>query len=112
MITGSSHLSSNLRYIQFPANELECKILAEACQPATFGLEDKDVLDESYRKARKMDRAHFSIALEGAPGVSLEKAAKQLLVPIDPDDSMKREVEYELYKLNVYGKSFSLRLCD
>lgn len=29
--------------------------LAEACDPAAFGLDKQNVLDESYRKAGKLD---------------------------------------------------------
>lgn len=34
--------------------------LVDACQPATFGFGGKDVLDESYRKATKLDASAFS----------------------------------------------------
>ena len=34
--------------------------LVAACQPATFGLDGKDVLDEDYRKAGKLDKADFA----------------------------------------------------
>ena len=30
------------------------------CQPATFGAQEQDVLNESYRKAWKMDMDNFS----------------------------------------------------
>lgn len=33
--------------------------LIEACEPATFGRSQQDVLDESYRKAGKLDPADF-----------------------------------------------------
>ena len=41
-------------------NQLEH--LAQACQPATssFGVRQQDVLDESHRKAGKMDAVDFS----------------------------------------------------
>ena len=34
--------------------------LMHECQPASFGYKGEDVLDESYRKATKMDRSAFS----------------------------------------------------
>ena len=42
--------------------ETALKLLSDACDPATFGLDDKDVLYESYRKAGKLDADNFSIA--------------------------------------------------
>ena len=34
--------------------------LLKACVPATFGLDGEDILDETYRKAGKLDRSQFS----------------------------------------------------
>jgi hypothetical protein len=34
--------------------------LVEYCQPATFGLESKDVLNEKIRKAGKLEASQFS----------------------------------------------------
>jgi len=87
--------------IQFPAGEEECKALAAACQAATFGRNNEDVLDESYRKAGKMDRSQFAMALDGSAAVSLEKAAKELLTVTT--DQLAEDIDVELYKLNVYG---------
>lgn len=39
------------------AAESELANLSASCEPATFGVDQKDVLDESYRKARKLDVA-------------------------------------------------------
>jgi len=33
--------------------------LSEACDPATFGRNDEDVVDETYRKAGKIDTPNF-----------------------------------------------------
>lgn len=35
--------------------------LVRSCSPVTFGREDKDILDESYRRAGKLDRSQFSV---------------------------------------------------
>jgi hypothetical protein len=35
--------------------------LLRSCASATFGRKDKDILDESYRKAGKLDRSQFSV---------------------------------------------------
>lgn len=90
-----------LSFVQFPADSSSCGALAAACQPATFGVEHEDVLDETYRKAGKMDRGEFSISFESALGVFLEQAAKQLLGI--SKEGVHEEVFVELYKLNVYG---------
>ena len=34
--------------------------LAQACDVATFGLDNQDVLDETYRKAGKLDTQYFA----------------------------------------------------
>ena len=34
--------------------------LAQACDVATFGLNNQDVLDETYRKAGKLDTQYFA----------------------------------------------------
>lgn len=34
--------------------------VSNACQPATFGLNNRDVLDEAYRKAGKLDAGRFA----------------------------------------------------
>lgn len=87
--------------VQFPATEEDCKSLSSACQVATFGVDNEDVLDTNYRKAGKMDRSQFSISFDGAMGVSIEQAAKKLLQP--SNEGMVEDVVVELYKLNVYG---------
>lgn len=38
--------------------------LAEACDAATFGVNQKDVLDETYRKAGKLDTAYFAMKFD------------------------------------------------
>ncbi|KAJ7738026.1 hypothetical protein B0H14DRAFT_3516169 [Mycena olivaceomarginata] len=42
------------------AKEEDLVALASACDRATFGMDQKDVLDECYRKAGKMDLAKFA----------------------------------------------------
>ncbi|KAJ7211620.1 hypothetical protein GGX14DRAFT_623193 [Mycena pura] len=90
------------RFIEFgKAPETQLLELAAACQPATFGVDQKDVLDETYRKAVKMDNDKFS--------ASLDIAASGILKAISPDllDGQKggdeKALRAELYKLNVYG---------
>lgn len=40
--------------------EAQFKALAEACSPASFGRNKEDIVDESYRKAGKMDPVDFA----------------------------------------------------
>jgi hypothetical protein len=35
--------------------------LLQSCAPATFGCKGKDILDEAYRKAGKLDRSQFAV---------------------------------------------------
>jgi hypothetical protein len=65
---------------------------------------DRDVLDETYRKAGKMDRTHFA--------ARLEEEVPRILNAIRPvlftDGEEKTNIRAELYKLNVYGLFFLL----
>ncbi|KAK3333222.1 hypothetical protein B0T19DRAFT_439999 [Cercophora scortea] len=68
--------------------------------PATFGLGGKDVYDEKYRKAVKMDPAQFSTNFSPYE-VGIVDTITQILLP-SLDHGAKRVVRAELYKLNVY----------
>ncbi|KAG5637333.1 hypothetical protein H0H81_004979 [Sphagnurus paluster] len=82
------------------ASAEKLQALADACDPATFGLDQRDVLDESYRKAGKMDSANFSMKLNIKKLRIIDYVHEQLL---DGTNEGKR-IRYELYKMNVYGK--------
>ncbi|PIL33280.1 hypothetical protein GSI_04730 [Ganoderma sinense ZZ0214-1] len=74
--------------------------LANACEQARFGRGEETVLDETYRKAGKMDTDDFMTGLDiEATGL---RDAVQLGLLSDKDE--KRGVRAELYKLNVYGE--------
>jgi hypothetical protein len=78
------------------------EVLTAACQPATFGRNNEDVLDESYRKASKLDITQFatSFNLQSTPiprVVETDFLAETL--------SVTETIKYELYKLNIYGQS-------
>ena len=48
--------------VRFPLtsdDQVRIRELVKACQPASFGLGGKEVLDQSYRKAGKLDRSEF-----------------------------------------------------
>lgn len=65
------------------------------CAPATFGLGNKDVLDESYRKAGKMAASRFSVDF-GPYENGIMHAVTQALV-----HKTHRGLRAELYSLNV-----------
>jgi hypothetical protein len=75
--------------------------LSKACDPATFGVDQKDVLDESYRKAGKLDTAHFAQKFSLGRSGLINAINSDLLEGHDEN----KMIEAELYKLNVYGKS-------
>ncbi|KAF9523158.1 hypothetical protein CPB83DRAFT_863407 [Crepidotus variabilis] len=74
--------------------------LSNACQPATFGLGSQDVLDDTYRKAGKMDTSDFATLFSPTTNGIAESIKNELFVT-DPDSG--RDLKVELYKLNVYG---------
>lgn len=82
------------------ASSAQIQELTDACDVATFGVNQKDVLDESYRKAVKMDNSDFAVKLDGVVSDIVRDVVRPILVQDD-----KREVKAEMYKLNVYGPS-------
>ena len=81
------------------ASDEELQRLADACQPATFGRNNEDVLDESYRKACKLDEQYFSTKLD------LNSNGLKEVIQFGLLEGFKatRAFRTELYKLNVYG---------
>ncbi|KAJ7760682.1 hypothetical protein DFH07DRAFT_1059997 [Mycena maculata] len=83
------------------ATEGDLAHLAAACQKATFGVDQADVLDETYRKAGKMDPSKLA--------TRLDIVTSGILAAIRPDILQGQNVDTakvltaELYKLNVYG---------
>ncbi|KAI0806625.1 hypothetical protein C8Q74DRAFT_1189094 [Fomes fomentarius] len=74
--------------------------LAAQCQPATFGRNDEDVLDETYRKAGKMDVEKFMLAFDVERAGLIDVVRTCLF----PGEEETKRVKAELYKLNVYGQ--------
>ena len=73
--------------------------LEQACEAATFGRNQEDVLDESYRKAGKMAASAFMTRLDPhRPG--LVNAIRLGLL----ERTSVEGVRAELCKLNVYGE--------
>jgi len=63
-------------------------------------MKQKDVYDEGYRKARKMDVGRFSTQFHPADHGIIEVLGDVLLKgQVDT-----RLIQMELYKLNVYGR--------
>ncbi|KAH8824968.1 hypothetical protein DL96DRAFT_1817579 [Flagelloscypha sp. PMI_526] len=79
--------------------------LTRFCDPATFGKGGEDVLDESYRKAGKLDKTQFATLFDVNGSGILDKTLPELL---RGPDGMK-PVFAELYKLNVYGQGSFFR---
>ncbi|KIJ63416.1 hypothetical protein HYDPIDRAFT_92692 [Hydnomerulius pinastri MD-312] len=82
------------------ATPADLEKLARACQPATFGRNQEDVLDETYRKALKLDASAFS-TLFNAESAGLADVIRRELLEGKND---KRDIRLEMYKLNIYGK--------
>ncbi|KAL8413522.1 hypothetical protein RB594_004964 [Gaeumannomyces avenae] len=85
-----------------PDGEASFTKLAQDCQPASFGYQGKDVLDESYRKAAKMDRSDFSS--DFCPyELGIIDTIAQVLLLNTRDGVWTKGVRAELYKLNIYS---------
>ena len=76
--------------------------LAQACEPASFGKNHENVLDETYRKAGKMDSESFSPMLDLSHTDLVEIVRGYLL----EGHQSTKNIKTELYKLNVYGTHF------
>ncbi|KAF8196338.1 hypothetical protein K438DRAFT_1968053 [Mycena galopus ATCC 62051] len=83
------------------ATESDLMELESACQKATFGVDQADVLDEMYRKAGKIDLNKFASRLDVVSSGLLDAISPDMLVgqSVDSDQVLRAE----LYKLNVYG---------
>ncbi|KAI0927628.1 hypothetical protein AcV5_008112 [Taiwanofungus camphoratus] len=95
---GKDNAARRIDFLKTSERELEH--LAQTCDAATFGVDQKDVLDESYRKAGKLDAAHFAIKFDPARLGLIDAIRTDLL----EGHEARRSVYAELYKLNVYGK--------
>ena len=91
------------RYIDFTRateNPGSTAALAAACEPASFGRGQEAILDETYRKAGKMDASVFMTRFD------VERAGLMRVVHAGllAGRSEHRNIRAELYKLNVYGE--------
>lgn len=89
--------------------------LLKDMQPATFGYQGQDVLDESYRKASKLDPSHFACTFSPHELGIIDEVAR-ILIPAfeekaesknktfrEPHIERVSKMRAELYKLNVYA---------
>lgn len=87
--------------------------LVRDCSPATFGRGQKDVLDESYRRAGKMDVADFATNFHPADFGLIQHAEQTLLPSVlseRENDFQAKGLIAELYKLNVRSQELKLFL--
>jgi hypothetical protein len=89
--------------------------LLESCSPATFGHGGRDVLDQSYRRAVKLDSNQFCTSFSPHDFGIMDAIAQTLLPEVTQMASGKRielqeycGVVAELYKLNVSRCFFAL----
>ncbi|KAI5463890.1 oxidoreductase [Mariannaea sp. PMI_226] len=82
--------------------EADLARLVQDSQPATFGRSGKDVYDESYRKAIKMEPTAFCTTFDPY-SLGIIDTVAQMLLPSTIDSVTNRGVQAELYKLNVYS---------
>lgn len=82
------------------ATEEELQRLADTCDPASFGRGAETVLDESYRKAGKLDITDFAINFDPVACGLLDTLRDILL---EGYYGKEWGIRAELYKLNVYG---------
>lgn len=85
-----------------PETEDNLLRLVADCDPATFGLGNKNVLDVSYRRASKMDPSQFSSTFNPYEVGIVDTVAQALLPTLIPR-RQTRSLKAELYKLNVYS---------
>ncbi|KAJ7186428.1 hypothetical protein C8R46DRAFT_1272968 [Mycena filopes] len=83
------------------ATEEDLVAVASACDQATFGVDEKDVLDESYRKAGKMDLTKFASRFDVVASGLVDAISPDILQGQGADGD--KTLRAELYKLNVYG---------
>ena len=76
--------------------------LAAACEAATFGRDQQNVLDETYRKAGKLDKNSFALNFDpSSESYGLLGEIQDILLEGHSADAA---IHYDLYKLNVYGE--------
>lgn len=96
--------------IVFPATPQEMDKLCSNCDPATFGVGGEDRFDTEYRSAWKLDITKFATSFHPFDSDIME-ITKQLLFSSAINLGVFEPILVaELYKLNVYSKTFPLTL--
>ncbi|KAF7313139.1 Fe2OG dioxygenase domain-containing protein [Mycena kentingensis (nom. inval.)] len=105
----------SVEFVDFAAPEVDpsqLEKLSAACAKATFGTDHGDVLDESYRKAGKLELDQFAAQFDVHSAGLVDAIAQDFIVNKFPERRFfshgeeKPQVKVlraELYKLNVYG---------
>lgn len=104
---------SSVEKITLPVTDTETSAsqlnaLLATCAPASFGHNGKDVLDETYRKATKLDDDQFSSSFHPHDCGIVDAIAQSLLPLVFDTDSESQPIQSgvvtaRLYKLNVYS---------
>ena len=103
--SNDSNLISKLIFPLEPNTSGNLEQLIKDCQPATFGYKGKDIYDETYRKASKLDASAFSSTLNPYE-LGIIDAIAQVLLPSVKDANNMRGIRAELYKLNVSDTTY------
>ena len=90
-------------------NDTGIEALVQRCEPATFGQGDRDVLDEGYRKAGKLDQEAFSTGFHPHDWGIVDVVGRVLMPGVvgggggggGGREGEVMGVRAELYKLNV-----------
>jgi len=80
--------------------------LLKDCQPASFGRGGEDVMDESYRKAGKIDESAFCSNFNPYALGIVDTAAQALTPNLAHQTNESHGLRAELYKLNVSDSPF------
>ncbi|ESK89105.1 hypothetical protein Moror_5278 [Moniliophthora roreri MCA 2997] len=73
--------------------------LKRVCEAASFGVGSQNVLDDTYRKALKLDASRFATSFDLCNTDILQRIQSHL---VDTDTILRRHIRAERYKLNVY----------
>ncbi|RSL41595.1 hypothetical protein CEP53_012676 [Fusarium sp. AF-6] len=83
-----------------PTSKESFDMILKDCEPATFGIGSKEVLDEGYRKAGKLDDTAFSTSFNPYEHGIMD-TINQVLAQGAHREGLG--VRAEMYKLNVYS---------
>jgi hypothetical protein len=87
----------NIRHIRLPASDSDLQDLTRECEVASFGIGDRDVVDEKYRKALCLPKSRFSSSFDLC-STGILHTVQYLLAHDCP------YIVAEPYKLNIYEK--------